>query len=48
MLQGVWEEIKDVVSGGYSFNKSYSVSYAVISQYTASHKYFCPDTITQI
>ena len=31
----VWQEIEDAVSGGYSFNKSHSTSYGVLSYKTA-------------
>lgn len=38
----IWDEICDAVSGGYSFNKSHSASYAVISYQTAWLKYYYP------
>lgn len=38
----IWQEIEDAVAGGYSFNKSHSTSYAVISYYTAWLKYYYP------
>lgn len=38
----VWNEIMDAVAGGYSFNKSHSASYAVISYQTAWLKYHYP------
>ena len=37
-----WREIEDAVSGGYSFNKSHSTSYAVLSYKTAWLKYHYP------
>jgi len=40
--QLVWSEIEDAVAGGYSFNKSHSASYAVISYQTAWLKYHYP------
>jgi len=39
----VWHEIEDAVDGGYSFNKSHSASYAVISYQTAWLKYHYPE-----
>ncbi len=38
----VWSEICDSVAGGYSFNKSHSASYAVISYQTAWLKTYYP------
>ena len=38
----VWQEIVDAVAGGYSFNKSHSASYAVISYQTAWLKHYYP------
>ena len=35
LAQGLWQEIEDAVSGGYSFNKSHSTSYGVLSYKTA-------------
>lgn len=34
-IEKIWEEIEDAVSGGYSFNKSHSTSYGVLSYKTA-------------
>lgn len=31
----IWKEIEDAVDGGYSFNKSHSVSYAILTYVTA-------------
>ena len=42
-LEQVWEEITNAVAGGYSFNKSHSTSYAVISFQTAYLKYYYPE-----
>ena len=39
----VWNEIEDSVDGGYTFNKSHSASYAVISFQTSYLKYYYPD-----
>ena len=41
--KSVWSEIIDSVAGGYSFNKSHSASYAVISYQTAWLKYYYPE-----
>ena len=38
----IWTEIEDAVSGGYSFNKSHSTSYGVLSYKTAWLKYHYP------
>jgi len=38
----IWNEIMDAVDGGYSFNKSHSASYAVISYQTAWLKTYYP------
>ena len=38
----VWKEIEDAVDGGYSFNKSHSASYAMLSYQTAYLKKFYP------
>ena len=40
--QQLWKEIEDAVDGGYSFNKSHSASYAVLSYQTAYLKYYYP------
>jgi DNA polymerase-3 subunit alpha len=39
----VWEEICDAVAGGYSFNKSHSASYAMLSYQTAYLKCYYPE-----
>jgi DNA polymerase-3 subunit alpha len=39
----IWDEIVHSVAGGYSFNKSHSASYAVISYQTAWLKYYYPE-----
>ncbi len=39
----VWTEIENAVKGGYSFNKSHSTSYAIISYQTAWLKCFYPE-----
>lgn len=39
----VWNEICDAVAGGYSFNKSHSASYAVLSFQTAYLKAYYPE-----
>ena len=36
----IWNEICNVVSGGYGFNKSHSASYAMLSFQTAYLKYY--------
>lgn len=41
-VESVWKEIEDAVSGGYSFNKSHSTSYGVLSFKTAWMKYYYP------
>ena len=38
----LWKEIEESVDGGYSFNKSHSASYAVMSFHTAFLKYYYP------
>jgi DNA polymerase-3 subunit alpha len=38
----VWDEICAAVDGGYSFNKSHSASYAMLSYQTAFLKYYYP------
>lgn len=43
VLEAVWMEIEDAVDGGYSFNKSHSASYAVLSYQTAWLKYHYPE-----
>ena len=35
LAENIWKEIEDAVSGGYSFNKSHSTSYGVLSYKTA-------------
>lgn len=40
--QDVWDEIMKSVDGGYSFNKSHSASYAVLSYQTAWLKHYYP------
>ncbi len=42
-IEKVWEEIVCAVEGGYSFNKSHSASYAVLSYQTAYLKYYYPE-----
>lgn len=39
----VWAEIEDAVDGGYSFNKSHSASYAMLSFQTAWLKNYYPE-----
>lgn len=41
-MECVWKEIEDAVSGGYSFNKSHSTSYGVLSFKTAWLKHYYP------
>ena len=41
-LLSVWEDICDVVSGGYGFNRSHSASYAKLSFQTAWVKHYHP------
>lgn len=41
--KSVWSEIEISVSGGYSFNKSHSASYAVLSYQTAWLKCYFPE-----
>ena len=41
-VESIWKEIEDAVSGGYSFNKSHSTSYGVLSFKTAWMKYYYP------
>lgn len=42
LAQRLWQEIEDAVSGGYSFNKSHSTSYGVLSFKTAWIKRYYP------
>lgn len=42
LVREIWQEIEDAVSGGYSFNKSHSTSYGVLSYKTAWLKYYYP------
>lgn len=42
-IETIWKEIEDAVDGGYSFNKSHSASYAVLSYQTAWLKYYYPE-----
>lgn len=41
-VEKIWKEIVEAVSGGYSFNKSHSTSYGVLSYKTAWLKYYYP------
>ena len=41
-IQDIWKEIEHSVDGGYSFNKSHSASYAMLSYQTAWLKYYYP------
>lgn len=41
-IHEVWREIEDAVDGGYSFNKSHSASYAMMSYQTAYLKHYYP------
>lgn len=41
-MEWIWQEIEDAVSGGYSFNKSHSTSYGILSFKTAWMKYYYP------
>ena len=43
ILQAIWQEIEDAVDGGYSFNKSHSASYAMLSYQTAFLKCHYPE-----
>lgn len=43
VAQEVWKEIEDAVDGGYSFNKSHSASYAMLTYQTAYLKYHYPE-----
>jgi DNA polymerase-3 subunit alpha len=43
LVQSVWEEIEHSVAGGYSFNKSHSASYAMLSYQTAYLKCHYPE-----
>jgi DNA polymerase-3 subunit alpha len=42
-LQAIWNEIENSVAGGYSFNKSHSASYAMLTYQTAYLKYHYPE-----
>jgi DNA polymerase-3 subunit alpha len=42
-VDSIWNEIVSAVHGGYSFNKSHSASYAIISYQTAWLKYYYPE-----
>lgn len=42
LVHKIWSEIIDAVSGGYSFNKSHSASYARLTYITAYLKYYYP------
>ena len=42
ILNTIWNEICESVSGGYGFNKSHSASYAMISYQTAWLKHYYP------
>jgi len=42
-MENIWQEIMDAVDKGYSFNKSHSASYAVISYQTAWLKLYYPE-----
>lgn len=42
-IEVVWNEICDAVSGGYSFNKAHSASYAMTSFQTAYLKHYYPN-----
>ena len=42
IAKSIWEEIEQAVSGGYSFNKSHSTSYGVLSYKTAWIKHYYP------
>ncbi len=42
-IEQVWDEICSAVEGGYSFNKSHSASYAVLSFQTAYLKTYYPE-----
>ena len=41
-VEDIWDEIVEIVSGGYGFNKSHSASYAMLSFQTAWLKYYHP------
>lgn len=43
VAESVWREIEDAVAGGYSFNKSHSASYAMLSFQTAYLKSKYPE-----
>lgn len=42
LIKDIWREIEEAVSGGYSFNKSHSTSYGVLSYKTAWLKHYYP------
>lgn len=42
IAEQIWKEIEDAVDGGYSFNKSHSASYGVMSYQTAYLKHYYP------
>lgn len=42
LLEEIWNEIVNIVSGGYGFNKSHATSYAVIAFQTAYLKCYYP------
>ena len=42
-VTNLWQEIVEIVSGQYGFNKSHSASYAVISYQTAWLKHYYPE-----
>lgn len=41
-VQRVWNDIENVVAGGYGFNRAHSTSYAKLSYQTAYLKYYYP------
>ncbi|HSQ90175.1 DNA polymerase III subunit alpha [Romboutsia sp.] len=43
LLEKIWEEIVDVASGGYGFNKSHATCYTVITYQTAYLKAYYPN-----
>ena len=40
--EDIWNEICNVVSGGYGFNRAHSTSYAMLTYQTAYMKYYFP------
>lgn len=42
-IEKVWSDIESAVDGGYSFNKSHSASYAMLSYQTAYLKHYYPN-----